>query len=147
MQAMGCAHMGMVETVQVMAGIEDDEGVVDMFRPFERFADGEGVTELPCEIDQSGLFSRKLPAVMYNDQQPVAARGEQEPAQQFDPCGAIEIFAERFFEHPDDPLRQRDHLVDQRLVLAVAFEAPVLGVMRIAGQFHLCVSFNRMPVR
>ena len=81
---------------------------------------------------------------MHHDQQLVGARAEQKLAQQLDPCGTVVIAAQRFVKYPDDPLRQRDHLVNQRLVLAVAFEAPVLGVWRIAGQFHVCIRFNRV---
>ena len=80
MQPLGGAHVGVVETMKIMAAIKNNEGIVDVFRPFERFPDGAGVTELPCKFGQPGVFNRQLPAFMHNDQQFVGAGAEQELA-------------------------------------------------------------------
>ena len=58
MQPLCRTHVGMVEAVQIVAAVENHEGIVDMFRSFQGFADGAGVAELPGEFQQAGLFCR-----------------------------------------------------------------------------------------
>jgi len=136
MCALGRPHVGMVETMQVMAAIKDHKRVIDMLRAAQCFANGAGMAELPCKLQKARMFGGQGSRLMQDDQQPVCSGREQKLPEQFDACRIAVTTSEGFVENADDALSHGDHLVNERFILPVAFEAPVLGVGRIAGQFH-----------
>ncbi|MNC86415.1 hypothetical protein D3C83_20720 [compost metagenome] len=123
-----------MEAVQVMAGIEHDERIVDLFRGDLGLMNPDCGAELFHQVHQARALALDRLRVVHHDQQPVCAARKQELAQGIIAPGRIPFARQAVVENTDDALGLRDQTVYDRLVLAHALEAPVLGVRQIAGQ-------------